>query len=176
MFVGNGNNARAMSSLADRPKNFYMVGSMSLGPSLAAGFAVRSSAPVVVVEGDGNALMGLSGFPVAARAVAGKTPFVHVVLDNKVYETTGAQRTLSDGVDFVRVALGAGYRAAREVGTAEELRAAVEEALASGECTFLYVVTGRDTAAQHPRVPYHPRDIRTQFTAHVRDAASRADA
>lgn len=172
IFVGNGNNARALSSLADRSRNFYMVGSMSLGPSLAAGFAARSGRPVVVIEGDGNALMGLSGFPVAARAVKGKAPFVHVVLDNKVYETTGAQQTLSQDVDFVQAAQGAGYQSARRVSNLEELRAVVRSALEEGTSTFVYVETARDTQPQHPRVPFHPREIRARFTAFVQSLPS----
>ena len=68
VFTGNGYNARTLAALDDRPEFFYMVGSMGLCPTLAAGFAHRSRMPVIVVEGDGNALMGLSGFPVTACA------------------------------------------------------------------------------------------------------------
>src|SRR6266849_3100530 len=78
IFVGNGYNARALCALADHPYAFYMVGSMSLCPTLAAGFSHFVKAPVIAIEGDGNALMGMSGFPVASNAASGA--FVHVVL------------------------------------------------------------------------------------------------
>jgi thiamine pyrophosphate-dependent acetolactate synthase large subunit-like protein len=102
IFVGNGNNARAMATLDDRPQNFYMVGSMGEYPCVAAGFAARSRTPVIAIEGDGNALMGMSGWP-AVRATAARS-FVHVVLDNGVYETTGSQLTLAHAVDLPAVA------------------------------------------------------------------------
>src|SRR6266566_7694195 len=106
VFVGNGYNARALYALADRGEFFYMVGSMGLCSTLAAGFAHCVQMPVIAVEGDGNALMGLSGFPVASKAARGQ--FIHVVLDNGQHESTGGHQGLSSQIDFGLVASGAG--------------------------------------------------------------------
>jgi thiamine pyrophosphate-dependent acetolactate synthase large subunit-like protein len=161
VFAGNGYNARALSALADRPEHFEMVGSMSLCPTLAAGFARFTSAPVVAVEGDGNALMGLSGYPVVAANATGT--FVHVVLDNGQYETTGGQRTLADRVDLATIARGAGYDRTLAAHEPDELRTALREALALPATTFVYVPTELTPGPPHPRVPYHPREIATRF-------------
>src|SRR5207302_1935480 len=99
VFIGNGYNARALCALSDNENIFYMLGSMSLGPTLAAGFSHFSHKPLIVIEGDGNALMGLSSYPVAVFAAA--SPFIHIVLDNAVYESTGGQKTLSPYVDLL---------------------------------------------------------------------------
>jgi len=166
IFAGNAYNARALCALADHPNAFYMVGSMSLCPTLAAGFSHFVHAPVIAIEGDGNALMGLSGFPVASNAARGA--FVHIVLDNGLYETTGGQQTLSARVDFVQVALGSGYTHGYHPDTLETLASLLEAALEGEEPTFLCVATEASTGITHPRVPYHPRRITQRFREAVR--------
>lgn len=163
IFVGNGNNARSMATLDDRPTNFYMVGSMGECPCVAAGFSSRARRPVIAVEGDGNALMGMSGWASARAAVT--ESFVHVVLDNGVYETTGGQLTLAPRVDLPRIARGVGYEHVVTPRSIDELAAAVEDALAGRKVCFLYVETARDDLPQHGRVPYHPREIRSRFSS-----------
>lgn len=161
VFAGNGYNARALCAIADRPEHFTMLGSMGLCPALAAGFASRSDRPVIVVEGDGNALMGLSGLPVAA-ALEGRT-FVHLVLDNGLYETTGGQRTLADRVDFELLARGAGYRHTARAADPDALGEALTSALAAGEPAFVHVPTDRTPGPPHPRVPHHPAEVVRRF-------------
>jgi phosphonopyruvate decarboxylase len=161
LFVGNGYNARACAALADRPRSFYMVGSMGLCPTLAAGYAHARDEPVVAVEGDGNALMGLSGFPVVARSA--RRRFAHVVLDNGMYETTGGQTTLASGVDFGLLALAAGYARVYRPQTLESVATAVEAGLEDAGPTCVYVRTRAGADPLHPRVPYHPREIARRF-------------
>lgn len=161
IFAGNAYNARALCAMSDQANFFYMVGSMGLCHTLAAGFSHCTQAPVIAVEGDGNALMGLSGFPVASNAANG--PFVHVVLDNGLYETTGGQQTLSPQVDFVQLALGSGYDRAYHPDNLEALASLLEAALQSRERTFICVSTEVSTGITHPRVPYHPRAIAQRF-------------
>lgn len=161
VFAGNGYNARALCAVKDRPEFFYMVGSMGLCPALAAGFARFVSRPVLAVEGDGNALMGLSGYPACAAAVRGT--FVHLVLDNGLYETTGGQRTLAGQVDLVRVATAVGYLRALSTPDETSLERALAEALRSGSMTFIHVPTDITKGPPPPRVSHHPRVIKSRF-------------
>ena len=63
--------------------------------------------PVVVLDGDGAALMKLGNLAtIGSRAPAN---LVHVVLDNGVHDSTGGQATVSASVDFAAVALACGY-------------------------------------------------------------------
>jgi len=163
VFAGNGYNARTLAALAGRPEHFCMVGSMGLGPLIAAGFSHCSGRATIVVEGDGNALMGLSGWPAAVKAAA--APFVHVVLDNGVYETTGGQKTLAPGVDFLALAGGCGYQRAVRVETVAALDETLATALRGPAKTFLHVPSRRQTGAAHPRVPYTPEEIAARFLA-----------
>lgn len=101
--------SRELSALADRPLNFYVPGSM--GHALALGLGTALTHPdhrVVVLDGDGAALMHL-GTAATVGAYA-PTNLVHVVLDNRSYESTGAQRTMSESVRWTRLGDGLGYR------------------------------------------------------------------
>src|SRR5579863_7627620 len=149
VFVGNANNARAFCALADQPDFFYMLGSMGLCSTLAAGFSHCNPVPVIAIEGDGNTLMGMSGLSVASNAANG--PFVHIVLDNGLYETTGGQRTLSSQVDFAQVALGSGYDHSYHPDDLETLALLLEVALQGTQRTLLWVPTEISTGIIHPR-------------------------
>ena len=161
IFVGNAFNARALCALDDQADFFYMVGSMGLCPTLAAGFSHCMRIPVIAIEGDGNALMGLSGFPVAAKVSS--AAFVHLVLDNGVYETTGGQQTLSTQVDFMQIALGMGYDHCLHPDDLQSLESFLAAALQGIDRSFIYVGTTVSTGIIHPRVPYHPHLITQRF-------------
>lgn len=161
VFVGNGYNSRALCALEDQAEFFYVIGSMGLCPTLAAGFSHCRQLPVIAVEGDGNALMGLSGFPVVSRAARGT--FIHIVLDNGLYESTGGQQTLSLHMDFAQIALGAGYDGVHHPNDTSSLEAVLEVALQESYRTFIWVSTESSAEAVHPRVPYHPLRITQRF-------------
>ncbi len=85
----NGLTSREASFVADRPGNFYLLHGM--GEALSVGIGLRSARPdlsVVVVDGDGNAAMGLSAWNLLP--VEG---LHYYVLENGSYETTGSQPT-----------------------------------------------------------------------------------
>jgi phosphonopyruvate decarboxylase len=161
IFVGNGNNARALYAIDDRPEIFYMVGSMGLCAALAAGFSHCAQVPTMVIEGDGNTLMGLSGLPAVTKAA--KEKFVHLVLDNGIYETTGGQKTLASMVSFKEIAIATGYECVHQPKNLEELEAMIAIALTAHYRTFLYIATRPQAGVQHPRVGHHPHDIATRF-------------
>ncbi|MGW1376154.1 phosphonopyruvate decarboxylase [Streptomyces sp. NPDC002446] len=105
-----GYTARELFAQKDAPHHFYMQGSM--GHAAAFGLGVALSRPaderVVVLDGDGAALMHLGSMStVGATAPAN---LVHVILDNGVYESTGAQPTTSAAVAFPDVGRATGYR------------------------------------------------------------------
>jgi phosphonopyruvate decarboxylase len=95
---------RALYAVGDRPSQLYMVGSMGCASSFALGVALaRPERRVVCLDGDGAMLMHLG----AAATVGHEGPrnLVHVLLDNGVHDSTGAQATVAPAVDLARVAL-----------------------------------------------------------------------
>jgi phosphonopyruvate decarboxylase len=95
----------------------FMGGASSLGLGLAL---ARPERRVLVLDGDGSLLMQLG----ALATIAGAAPrnLTHLVFRNGVYHCSGAQPTPGGAaVDYVRMALGAGYRDAFAIREAREL-------------------------------------------------------
>jgi thiamine pyrophosphate-dependent acetolactate synthase large subunit-like protein len=105
--------------------DFPMIGSMGLAPSIALGLAVQAPGrPVMVVDGDGNLLMGMSALP-AIGALGEEISLIHAVLDDASYASTGSQPTISARVDFPAQALACGYASAWAPTTEEGITSTV---------------------------------------------------
>ncbi len=99
---------RELFTLADREQHLYVVGSMGGASAIGLGVATQVAHPVVVLDGDGAALMKLGNLATIGAQAPEK--LVHVILDNGVHDSTGGQETVSATVDFAAVAVACGYR------------------------------------------------------------------
>ena len=105
----------------------------SIGLGIALGLPNRK---VIVLDGDGALLMNLCGLPTAAFAAPKN--LIHIVFDNKVYESSGSSVTATAGrTDLVGIARAAGFPKALWASTVEEFARAVTEALSGNELTFI---------------------------------------
>jgi phosphonopyruvate decarboxylase len=166
----NGYICRESFSIADRPQNFYMIGSMGLAPAIGLGVALgRHDAATVVFDGDGNVLMALG----VLAMVGAQRPsrFVHCVFDNEVYGSTGNQTSPSRTVRLDRVAAAAGYRTAVAVTERADVEAALRHALGADGPHFILVKVTADEAPV-PRIPHSPSEIRDRVRAALAPAAS----
>ncbi|NEP08977.1 MAG: phosphonopyruvate decarboxylase [Symploca sp. SIO2C1] len=103
-----GYTGRELFALSDRNNHLYMVGSMGCASSLGLGLALaRRDLQVVVLDGDGAALMRMGNF--ATIGAYGGSNLTHILLDNEVHDSTGAQATVSAGVSFAKIAQACGY-------------------------------------------------------------------
>lgn len=100
---------RELFTLADREQHLYLVGSMGCAGAVGLGVARQVDRKVIVLDGDGAALMKL-GALATIGAYAPKN-LIHIVLDNGVHDSTGGQATVSGTVDFAGVARACGYAA-----------------------------------------------------------------
>jgi thiamine pyrophosphate-dependent acetolactate synthase large subunit-like protein len=105
---GIGNTNFDLWAAGHRPQNFYMLGSMGLAFPIALGVALaQPSRRVLALEGDGSLLMQLG----CLSTIATLKPknLTMIVMDNGIYQITGAQPTPAAGVaDLVAVAIGSG--------------------------------------------------------------------
>ncbi|GGM41582.1 thiamine pyrophosphate enzyme [Longimycelium tulufanense] len=162
-----GYTARELFALGDADRNFYMQGSM--GHAMAFGLGIALARPeqkhVVVFDGDGGALMHLGSMStIGASAPAN---LVHVILDNGVYESTGAQPTRSTRVDFASLGRATGYRTHELCRTESELKAAVVRIAQEPGPHLLAVRTAPSVDAAPPRATsaVSAGDIHRRFTA-----------
>ncbi len=103
-----GYTGRELFAIADRVNQIYMVGSMGCASSLGLGIALaRPDLTVVVIDGDGAGLMRMGNFATLG-SYAGNN-LVHILLDNEVHDSTGAQGTVAGNIDFAKIAEASGY-------------------------------------------------------------------
>jgi phosphonopyruvate decarboxylase len=129
---------RELFTIADRPQHLYQVGSMGCAAAMGLGVALNTKKPVVVLDGDGAALMKMG--TLATIGAYAPDNLTHVVLDNGTYDSTGGQPTVSGSVDFACVAADCGYpRSAKCDGLDgfEKALAAAVEATKAGASPYL---------------------------------------
>jgi sulfopyruvate decarboxylase subunit beta len=139
-----GGTIREMLTVAGRkPNHLYVLDAMGLPAAIGLGLALglddsadARHEKLLVVEGDGSMLMGLSELSTIGYLKPKK--LVLLILDNGVYLATGGQPTAAHAIDFAGVALACGWPAARDVDSSPEaLRTALAEARGADGPTLL---------------------------------------
>lgn len=100
-----------IGAVGRRDNDLYVLDSMGLPVAIGLGIALgRPDNPekVVVIEGDGGLLMGLSSLATVGLLRPGN--LVILVLDNGTYASTGGQSTAAVTTDFAAVAQACGIR------------------------------------------------------------------
>ena len=144
---------------ADRPDNFYMLGSMGLASSVGLGLAFSQTRRVYSIEGDGSLLMNLGSLATVAHHAPEN--FCLVILNNKVYGRTGNQPThTASGTDLAALASAAGNQAVAAVRTIAELRRALDERPGRSVVIIAEVEPGN---APVPVIPLAPIEIKSRF-------------
>lgn len=152
---------RELFTLADRPQQLYQVGSMGGASAMALGVALNTERPVIVLDGDGAALMKLGNLAtIGAQAPAN---LVHVLLDNAVHDSTGGQATASPNVDFATVAIGCGYRAAFSVDDLAGFETALKKAFAVPGPTMIHLKINAGSMAKLGRPTISPPEVARRF-------------
>ena len=158
----NGMIGREVFTAKDREANFYMIGSMGLALSIGIGLAqCQPSKRVVVIDGDGNVLMGAG--VLGSAAAARLENLHHIVLDNEAHGSTGNQRTISRDVDLAAVAKATGYAFAERV-EGEDLEAALPTFLTRPGPAMLLVKVARGNVPGIARVSHTPAEITARFS------------
>ena len=159
--VCNGFPSREAYALRDRPENFYMIGSMGIASAIGLGVALaQPSRKVVVLDGDGNVLMGM-GTLATVGALKPKN-FIHIVYDNEVYGSTGNQPTISQSVRLEQVAKAAGYRNVERVRELDDLVYEARTMLKQDGPSFLLVKVS-ELAEDVGRVEIEPAAMTRRF-------------
>jgi thiamine pyrophosphate-dependent acetolactate synthase large subunit-like protein len=158
----NGAISRELYTAGHREGNFYMLGSMGHASSIGLGVAVsRPKRRVLVLDGDGSLIMNMG--IIATISELSPANLMHVVLDNGVYNTTGAQPTSAIAVDFAKVAKAAGYRSVATARTRHQLRRYARRMLTGKGPSFLLVKVKPGQNPDLVRIPFSPEQIKRRF-------------
>jgi phosphonopyruvate decarboxylase len=155
-----GYTGRELYACDDRANQLYMVGSMGCASTFGLGLAwAKPNHRVIVLDGDGAALMRLGAF--ATLGYERPKNLVHVLLDNEAHESTGAQSTVTHSVDLAQVARACGYPRVVRAGTTAELEAVLRED--TKELTFVHAKIKKGVRADLPRPKVGPIEVATRF-------------
>jgi thiamine pyrophosphate-dependent acetolactate synthase large subunit-like protein len=128
---GIGNTNFDLWAAGHRPQNFYMLGSMGLAFPIALGVALaQPQRRVFALEGDGSLLMQLGCLSTIAT-LAPKN-LAMIVMDNGVYQITGAQPTPAAAVsDIVAIAIGCGLTNSAWAADEEDFERLIDQSLSA---------------------------------------------
>jgi thiamine pyrophosphate-dependent acetolactate synthase large subunit-like protein len=136
---GIGNTNFDLWAAGHRPQNFYMLGSMGLAFPIALGVALaQPTRRIFALEGDGSLLMQLG----CLSTIATLKPrnLCMIVMDNGIYQITGAQPTPASVVaDVVAIAIGCGLTNSAWASDEEDFERLVEQSLSASEPTLIAV-------------------------------------
>lgn len=133
----NGRISREGLAFSDRKSNFYMLLSMGHASTIALGIALHIKQRVFVLDGDGNLLMNLSALAMISNTAPKN--LVHIVLDNKVYGTTGSQRSGSENIALEEMARSAGYPSVKRISSMRSLKIFLKDLRSLSGPLFLLV-------------------------------------
>ena len=152
---------RELFTLADRRQQLYQVGSMGGASAMGLGVALNVTRPVIVIDGDGAALMKLGNM----ATVGAQAPenLLHIILDNGVHDSTGGQATVSASVRFTEVALGCGYARAAVCDDLDGFERALSEALASVGPALIHMRIAPGSIANLGRPTVKPAEVARRF-------------
>lgn len=153
--------SREFFTAEDRPRNFYMMGSMGLASSIGHGLALNlPETRVVILEGDGSVLMNLGSLATIGHNAPSN--LTHIVLDNEAHDSTGGQATAASTIALEKVAEAAGYKQVCKAVSADELRDAVGRLKDEGP-VFILVKVEKGELEGVGRVSHSPDEVRERF-------------
>jgi thiamine pyrophosphate-dependent acetolactate synthase large subunit-like protein len=130
---GIGNTNFDLWATGQRPQNFYMLGSMGLTFPIALGVALaQPNRRVFALEGDGSLLMQLG----CLSTIATLKPknLIMIVMDNGVYQITGAQPTpAAAATDLIAVAIGSGLTNSSWAADEDDFERLIDQSLDASE-------------------------------------------
>jgi sulfopyruvate decarboxylase subunit beta len=120
---------RPWQERAGSDRDLVCVGFMGGASTFGLGVQLaRPDVPVWILDGDGSLAMQLGSLLTIANAQPRR--FLHVVLHNGVYDTSGAQPVLAEGeMSFAEMAKGAGYADAVRFDDIESFELALDDLL-----------------------------------------------
>ena len=156
---------RELFAIDDRPNQLYMVGSMGCVTPFALGLALaRPDLRVLALDGDGAALMRMGAF--ATVGAYGPQNLQHLLLDNGVHESTGAQATVSAHVSFAEVATACGYASSLETEGMGQIAAWLDSQPLHGP-RFARFMTRIGTPSDLPRPSMTPVEVKNRLMQHI---------
>lgn len=167
IFIGTtGMTGRELYDISDNEHNLYMVGSMGCIGALGLGIALNTNKKVVIIDGDGAAIMRLSTIPLIAEYEPKN--LLHILLNNRAHDTTGGQATLSNNIEWVDVVKSLGYSNAHLVNNLENLSIMIKHWDEHQGLKFIELKTSVGSKEGLGRPEVTPVDVKTRLMNYIK--------
>ena len=153
---------RELFTLGDTENQLYVVGSM--GCAAGIGFGIQYTKPnqrVVVLDGDGAVLMKMGTLATIGHYKSEQ--FIHVILDNETYESTGGQQSVSPTVDFCHVATACGYKKCYRADTKQTLAHTIHTVRKKSGPSLIHVKVSSSSNSRLGRPTLKPFQVKERF-------------
>jgi len=117
-------------------QDFLTVGSMGCASGIAFGISMQSKKMVYVIDGDGALLMKLG--TTATIGFYQPNNYIHIIIDNGSYESTGAQPSVSSVLKWRSLFSGVGYKQIKIITSRSQLKDLSLSALKSPAAVIIY--------------------------------------
>ena len=169
MLATTGKTGRELFTIADRPNHLYVVGGMGTASAIGLGLAQAvARQPVVVIDGDGAALMKLGSL--ATIGYYQPANLLHIILDNESHDSTGGQRTASGIVRFAEIAGASNYRQSAAADAPADVQALVKEFRRQPGPSLLHVKIRPGSPKTLGRPTVKPHEVKERFMQFVANA------
>lgn len=159
---------RELFSIKDTEKQFYVVGSMGCASGIGLGIqTAKPSQPVVVLDGDGAALMKMGTIATIGHYLP--KHYLHIILDNETYDSTGGQFTISSTVDFCEVAAACGYRHCYRIDNKEMLREVISVSREIPGPILVHVKVSGGSVSGLGRPDLKPYEVKKRFIRYLKN-------
>lgn len=128
---------------------FMNVGAMGHVSQIALGYHLQTGETVYIFDGDGSLLMHMGGMMTIAHKSKGNIR--HILFNNNCHESVGITRTGLLDTQICDVALSLGYKYAKRVESASDIRQAIDEIQQVSGPAFLEVVINTSSSEDLPR-------------------------
>jgi sulfopyruvate decarboxylase subunit beta len=162
-----GDPSKELFYVKDRPKNFYMLGSLGLASSISLGLALSQNDKVICLDGDGSLLSNLGSL--ATLANNNPSNLVLIILDNGAYGTTGYQSSYSDEkTDLRYVAEACGFTKCFKATDEVDLSSALKSCLDENFLCMIHVLIERNDEKME-LIPLDPLIIKNRFMDSIKN-------
>jgi phosphonopyruvate decarboxylase len=147
-------------------KDFLTVGSMGHSSQIALAVALQQPEKnIVCLDGDGAALMHLGGL--ATIGVQNPHNFTHIILNNGVHDSVGAQPTAGFNIDWMLIAKGCGYKHIYTAHSKDELLEALAKRKNNYGLSFIEIKLQRGARADLGRPTTTPIENKASMMKQV---------
>jgi len=153
---------RELFTLGDTENQMYVVGSMGCTAGIGFGIQyIKRNQRVIVLDGDGAVLMKMG----TLATIGSNEPerFIHIILDNEAYESTGGQRSVSPTIDFCSIAAACGYQQCYRTDTRHDLIHAIHAIKENPGPSLIHVKVSSCSNSSLGRPTLKPFQVKERF-------------